>query len=198
MCPFVHSSPLTKDHLHSFSISLLQIQIMDTMYLKWNNYEKMIGATFRNLYEDDALTDITLCCTEGSVRAHKLVIATCSPYFRKIFKDHPDIRMAVMVKGVRLNELKILLEFMYKGCLQVAPDKIDGLAHLADELGVEGFRSSVDVEFMDGGSNVDDDKHSFFRKLNMFVNVKVSNNEQFNWKILWDICTGASRYRSKS
>ena len=33
------------------------------------------------LYESDGMTDVTLCCEEGRVRAHKLILSTCSDYF---------------------------------------------------------------------------------------------------------------------
>jgi hypothetical protein len=53
------------------------------------------------------------------VRAHKLVLSACSPMFRTMLKknDHPN--PMVFLHGVRYNDIKAILNFMYRGEVNV-------------------------------------------------------------------------------
>ena len=50
--------------------------------LKWNNHRSTILSVFDTLLEEESLVDVTLC-TEGQfIKAHRIVLSACSPYFR--------------------------------------------------------------------------------------------------------------------
>ena len=36
----------------------------------------------------EELVDVTLSCSGGSIRAHKIILSACSQYFKHIFKVH--------------------------------------------------------------------------------------------------------------
>jgi hypothetical protein len=36
---------------------------------------------FSSLYHSEGLSDVTLVCGDGSIKAHKLLLSTCSDYF---------------------------------------------------------------------------------------------------------------------
>lgn len=146
---------------------------MEKMQVRWADHDKLIGGTFKSLFDDEALTDIRLCCKDGVLEAHKLVMATCSPYFRKIFEDNRDIRMVVLVNGVKTSEMKLLLEFMYKGRVQIEPKMFHKISGLAEQLEVKNFEKSDDFE------DTDQDKQGFFKKLNMFVANRVWKNNLY-------------------
>lgn len=54
--------------------------------LKWNNHQSTIVAGFDTLLESGTLVDCTLAAEGQYLKAHKVVLSACSPYFevRKI------------------------------------------------------------------------------------------------------------------
>ena len=54
--------------------------------LKWNNYQSNVTSTFKELLAVEDFVDITLMAEGGALKAHKVVLSACSPYFRDILK----------------------------------------------------------------------------------------------------------------
>ena len=53
----------------------------EKLRLQWNEFQNIVVGAFEDLRNDGDLTDVTLACDDGTVRAHKLVLSTCSDYF---------------------------------------------------------------------------------------------------------------------
>jgi len=64
------------------------IEMDDTQHfcLRWNNYQSSITSAFENLRDDEAFVDVTLACEGRSIKAHRVVLSACSPYFRELLK----------------------------------------------------------------------------------------------------------------
>ena len=54
---------------------------MKSYHLKWASHLPNMGLVFSTLYQSEGLSDCRLVCEDGSVRAHKLLLSTCSDYF---------------------------------------------------------------------------------------------------------------------
>lgn len=54
--------------------------------LRWNNYQSSITSAFENLRDDEDFVDVTLACDGRSLKAHRVVLSACSPYFRELLK----------------------------------------------------------------------------------------------------------------
>lgn len=54
--------------------------------LRWNNFQTNITSQFETLRQDEDFVDVTLTCEGKSVKAHKVVLSACSPYFKELFK----------------------------------------------------------------------------------------------------------------
>ena len=54
--------------------------------LKWNNFQNSVTSVFENLRQDEELVDITLCCEGQKIKAHRMMLSACSPYFRDLLK----------------------------------------------------------------------------------------------------------------
>lgn len=95
---------------------------------------------FSQLLRDESLVDVTLACSEGqSIRAHKVVLSACSSYFQTLFVDHPSRHPIVILKDVRFSELRTLIEFMYKGEVNVEYGQLSALLKTAESLKVKGL-----------------------------------------------------------
>lgn len=70
-----------------------------TFNLTWNNHLANLSGLFEGLYKSGSLTDATLACQGGMLRAHRLVLAACSPYFERVFKEHYGEQPILILKG---------------------------------------------------------------------------------------------------
>lgn len=66
----------------------------------------------------------------------QVVLSACSSYFQSLFLDHPSRHPIVILKDVRYAELKILIEFMYKGEVNVQYCQLSALLKTAESLKV--------------------------------------------------------------
>lgn len=58
----------------------------DHFCLIWNNFQNSILSALGNLQTCQDLVDVTLMCEGHNVKAHKVILSACSPYFRNLFK----------------------------------------------------------------------------------------------------------------
>jgi len=59
-----------------------------------------------------------------SIKAHRVILAACSPLFRTLFSHANDQKQILLyLKDVRLKELEALLDFMYNG--EVSVDQVN-------------------------------------------------------------------------
>nr|CAD7457113.1 unnamed protein product [Timema tahoe] len=108
--------------------------------LRWNNHRSNLLTVFDELLRSEAFTDVTLAC-EGSVsvKCHKMVLAACSSYFQALFTELPCRHPVVVLKDVKYSEMKAILEYMYRGEVNVAQDQLAALLKVAQALKVKGL-----------------------------------------------------------
>lgn len=91
----------------------------------------------------DLLTDVTLSCVDGSVRAHRVLLAACSPYLRNLFKDNPCQHPVLIFRDISHVDLAALLHFMYHGEVSVPQQRLASFLAAADLLQVRGLTQEV-------------------------------------------------------
>lgn len=57
--------------------------------LCWNNFNTNLSAGFHESLCRGDLVDVTLAAEGQLVKAHRLVLSVCSPYFQKMFTQMP-------------------------------------------------------------------------------------------------------------
>ncbi|XP_044729246.1 protein abrupt [Chrysoperla carnea] len=109
--------------------------------LRWNNHRSNLLTVFDELLQNEAFTDVTLACEGGSAKCHKMVLAACSSYFQNLFTGlpHPCTHPVVVLKDVKYTEIKAILEYMYRGEVNVAQDQLAALLKVAEALKVKGL-----------------------------------------------------------
>ncbi|CAH0596486.1 unnamed protein product [Chrysodeixis includens] len=86
------------------------------------------------------LTDVTLSASGTTVKAHRLVLASCSQYFAQLFKEvEAENNTLVVVLGCDAAELRLLLTFMYTGEVTASKKILPSLLRLAQTLKVSGL-----------------------------------------------------------
>lgn len=107
--------------------------------LRWNDFESNICQAFKGLRDEKELCDVTLACEDDhEVNAHRVILASCSPFFAKIFKRYKD-KPLLYLKGVSWQHLQSLLNFMYLGQVSVAQDDLASFLSTAEDLQVSGL-----------------------------------------------------------
>ncbi|XP_075536017.1 uncharacterized protein LOC142571500 isoform X3 [Dermacentor variabilis] len=107
--------------------------------LKWNNHQSNMLAVFEQLLSNEALVDVTLACEGLSLKAHKMVLSACSPFFQALFVENPCKHPIVIMKDMRYMDLKAIVEFMYRGEVNVSQDQLSALLKTAETLKVKGL-----------------------------------------------------------
>ncbi|XP_054720142.1 protein bric-a-brac 2-like [Uloborus diversus] len=107
--------------------------------LKWNNHMNNMMDVFKNLLSTEAMVDVTLACDGLSLKAHKIVLSACSPFFQSLFLENPCKHPIVILKDMKYTELKAIIEFMYHGEVNVAQDQLSALMKTAETLRVKGL-----------------------------------------------------------
>ncbi|KAJ9601072.1 hypothetical protein L9F63_000807, partial [Diploptera punctata] len=108
--------------------------------LRWNNHRTNLLTVFEELLHNEAFTDVTLACEgSASVKCHKMVLAACSSYFQSLFTELPCQHPVVVLKDVKYSEMKAILDYMYRGEVNVAHDQLGDLLKVAEALKIKGL-----------------------------------------------------------
>ncbi|XP_076055824.1 uncharacterized protein LOC143033965 isoform X9 [Oratosquilla oratoria] len=107
--------------------------------LRWNNFHTNITSAFESLRDDEDFVDITLACEGRQIKAHKMVLSACSPYFRSLLKGNPCQHPIVFLKDVTFANLSSILDFMYHGEVNVSHNELATFLKTAEALKVRGL-----------------------------------------------------------
>ena len=127
--------------------------------LRWEDFGTHFSHSFKEMREDDmskrsaaraSFSDVTLVAGDHQVRAHRVVLSSCSPLFRRILARQAEAAGAlaalahpvIFLRGVSAGDLERVLDFMYRGEVSVAHDDLDSFLAAAEELQVKGLTSS--------------------------------------------------------
>jgi len=128
--------------------------------LRWNDHHSIFFSTAEALCQGDHLTDVTLSCGKREFSAHKLVLSVCSTYFNELFtpksnKNRPANGAAIVyLKDVDAHHMELLLNFMYRGEINVEEAELMDLIATARGLSIRGLSDS------DEDSNEQEVKHT--------------------------------------
>lgn len=115
---------------------------MDEFALCWNNFADNIASGFQNLYDRGDLVDVTIACDGKLLKAHKIVLAICSPYFQEMFLENPCKHPIIVLKDVAVNVMQELLQFMYQGEVNVKHSELQSFMKIAETLQIKGLTAS--------------------------------------------------------
>ena len=108
--------------------------------LAWNEFQQAACKTFQDLYTNQELSDVTLACDDGmQIKAHKIILSSCSQFFNSILVKNPHQHPLVYLKGIGYQVLKNIMRFIYLGQTDVDQDFLEKFMEAAKELKINGL-----------------------------------------------------------
>jgi len=126
------------------------VQDTQTMYreeeklcLKWNDFQENAISAFGTLREDREFADVTLACEDGQqVEAHKVILASSSPFFLNLLKRNKHPHPLIYMKGLKSEDLVAMVDFLYFGEANVYQENLDFFLAVAQEFQLKGLTGS--------------------------------------------------------
>lgn len=100
---------------------------MQQYCLRWNNHQPNFISVFSNLLNNETLVDVTLAAEGRQIQAHKVVLSACSTYFQSLFTVNPCQHPIVILKDIKFSDLKIMVDFMYYGEVNISQDQLPSI-----------------------------------------------------------------------
>jgi len=114
--------------------------------LKWGEFEETMSGGLRELRAAQQLEDVTLVVEGGELKAHRVVLAACSPFFKRILVSCSHQTPLLYLRGIPKLELASMLDFMYQGEVSIGQDRLAAFLAVAEDLQVKGLTNSEPKE----------------------------------------------------
>lgn len=163
--------------------------------LRWNNYQSNLTSVFDQLLQNESFVDVTLVCDGHSIKAHKIVLSACSPYFQDLFFENPCKHPVIIMLDIKWPVLKAAVDFMYKGEINVCQDQISPLLRVAEMLKIRGL---ADVNGSDNEIAIPQQSKVFSETVNELKRQRITPKEWANISgSNIDVVQGNSRNRKR-
>ena len=132
---------------------------MDKWCLRWDQFDTNIREYFRTLRDNQKLFDVTLATDDGQhIQAHKIILSAGSNFFSDLFMKSNHSNMLVYLKGISINQLEPIIDFMYKGEAFITQEELKLFLETGKELQVKGLQGELQGLQGDGLKNHDNDQ----------------------------------------
>ena len=83
--------------------------------LKWNDFQSNVSKSYGRLRNENEFYDVTLVSDDQKqVSAHKLILSSCSEYFRNILKQNKHQNPLLCLDGITFNDLNSVMDYIYR------------------------------------------------------------------------------------
>lgn len=113
---------------------------------------------FSQLLDRGCFCDVTLACEGRTIRAHRVVLCACSTYFDQLLTNCSTEKDPIIImRDAKFDDVKCLIEFMYKGEINVEHGSLASLLKTAEELRIKGLAEVSWRDDENGGSQAGSD-----------------------------------------
>ena len=126
------------------SNAVTRCAMMESIHQKhdvtWETYDEDMREALHRMMIENVLTDVTLVSDDQiKIQAHKIILNASSPVFQTFISSFEDLSRAVIyLKGVKYEELRHVLDFIYLGEISIEQDKLDTFLSLSENLQLKG------------------------------------------------------------
>ena len=108
--------------------------------LKWNDFQTNVTKNFSSLRADTDFCDVTLVSDDQKqVSAHKIVLSSCSDYFKNILKQNKHAHPLLCLADISSNDLTNVIDYIYNGEVQIYQEDLERFLNVAQRLKLDGL-----------------------------------------------------------
>ena len=102
--------------------------------VSYDSFSEFPNNTFRNLFQTNDLSDVTLVGKDSvPLKAHRVILSSASHVFREIFQMN-NLHPVIYMRGCDYETISNMLEFIYTGKTQVEESTIQIFAEVMEEF----------------------------------------------------------------
>ena len=114
--------------------------------LAWQSFSEHFQVLFRELYEDQQYSDVTLVSGDKTqFKAHKIVLSAASSVLKTIIDGNPSQNPLIYLRGIGSQELESILQFIYLGEATFSYEKIEEFIRVAQDLEVKEIANGMET-----------------------------------------------------
>ena len=114
----------------------------------------VFASNLMHLRKEQILCDVTLVSAdEKQLMAHKLVLASCSELFSKMFTKNVHQHPFVYLSGISSQDINLILDYIYKGEAKVFESEVDLFLDTAKKLKITGLCTNEETQIKLNGEN---------------------------------------------
>ena len=112
----------------------------EKLCLQWSDFKENVNSSFGSLRNDKVFIDVTLVCGDGQqMEAHKVILASSSPFFEKILQNSKHPNPLIYLRGFQSKDFVSILDFLYFGEASVYQEDLDSFLDIAEEIHLKGL-----------------------------------------------------------
>jgi len=113
--------------------------------LSWDDFNQKCPRVFTELWLDTDLSDVTLATEdEGQLTAHKVILAACSPFFKRLLTKNVNPHPLIYLMGVKMTQLQQLLSYIYLGKCDLTREQLPDFMATGKQLEIEGLHRDLE------------------------------------------------------
>ncbi|GLH11875.1 Uncharacterized protein GBIM_16598 [Gryllus bimaculatus] len=111
----------------------------EELCLSWDEHHKTLIGVFEKLLENSTLVDCTIAAEGQYLKAHKM-----------LFTQENEKNPIVVLKDVKFQDLKALIDFIYRGRVQIPGERLGDFTSAAECLQIKGLGGGQKRNFSEG------------------------------------------------
>ncbi|KAG9510610.1 Longitudinals lacking protein, isoform G, partial [Fragariocoptes setiger] len=112
--------------------------------LKWNEHTATLISTFRRMLDNQLFVDVTLACEGRYIKAHRLILSSCSKYLDELLRDNHGQHPIIILPDIKYDDIKVLIDYIYGGEVYISFNQLPSLLKAAEVLRIKGLTDAID------------------------------------------------------
>lgn len=108
---------------------------------------------FKQMLDSQAFVDCTLACEGKIIKAHKMILAACSPYLHTILEENTSKHPIIFLPHLKYTDIRALVDYMYCGEVYISFGHLPSLLKAAEVLRIKGLTDVTNGTCASGNGN---------------------------------------------
>lgn len=114
--------------------------------LKSSDFSVVFTSYIESLHREQGFDfcDVTLVSDDDvTFQAHKILLSSQSQFLRSILKKHVHAHPLIYLHGINSSQLGLILDYIYKGKVQLSEDQLNGFLDVAEKLKITKLTQNI-------------------------------------------------------